>query len=123
MNLITRLQKNIAKIEANGDDCLASLISLANLLNYCHKDFWNKNDEDLLQMLQSLYDSGDLTKVFEDHEFYAGTINAMLARYGNPAICNTGVLRSFTVQEGVVVLDQIQQPEPAPVEPEPAPTE
>jgi hypothetical protein len=114
MNLTTKTQKQLAAVEAHGDTCLRSLISFAECLNRAHADFWNKSDDELQEFLQALLDDGNLANLFADHEFYANTTNYILQRYGSAPICNTGALKAFTIQNGVVVITQpiIAPPEP-----------
>jgi hypothetical protein len=124
MNLTTTTTRQIVAVEAHGETCLASLKSFAECLNRAHRDFWSKPDSELQPFLQALLDDGKLQELFDDHEFYAASTNAMLARYDSPAICNTGALRQFSIEDGVVVLTPI--PEPVPIiepttDPEPAP--
>lgn len=122
MNLTTTTQKQVHAIEIHGGTCLASLISFAECLNRAHKDFWAKPDSELQPFLQALLDDGKLQELFDDHEFYAASANAMLERYDSPAICNTGVLRQFSIEDGTVVLAPIALPEPEPIiEPLPEP--
>lgn len=111
MNLINNtIQKQIHAIEVNGDTCLASLKSFAECLNYAYRSFWEKTDDELQPFLQNLLDSGQLQSIFDDHEFYANTVNALLLRYGSTPICATGKLREFTVEEGIVNLTPILEP-------------
>ena len=124
MNLTTQTQRQLAAVEAQGDTCLRSLISFAECLNRAHFDFWNKPDDELQPFLQALLDDGNLETLFADHEYYATTTNAILTRYGSTPICNTGALRAFTIEDGVIVITPpevfVPNPEPNP-EPEPEP--
>jgi len=120
MNLTTTTQKQIHAVEQHGDTCLASLISFAECLNRAHRDFWAKPDDELQAFLQALLEAGQLQELFDDHEAYAASTNAMLTRYGSAPICATGALRAFTIEDGVVVLTPIPLPEPI-VEPIPEP--
>jgi hypothetical protein len=110
MNLTTKTQKQLASVEAHGDTCLRSLISFAECLNRAHADFWNKPDDELQTFLQALLDDGNLGDLFADHEFYANTTNGILQRYGAAAICKTGALRAFTIEDGVIVLTMPEEP-------------
>ena len=121
MNLTTTTTRQIVAVEQHGDTCLASLISFAECLNRAHQDFWAKPDNELQAFLQALLEAGQLQDLFQDHEFYAASTNAMLTRYGSAPICATGALRAFTIEDGVVVLTPIPLPEPEP-QPEPEPT-
>jgi hypothetical protein len=126
MNLTTTTQKQIHAVEQHGDTCLASLISFAECLNRAHRDFWAKPDDELQAFLQALLEAGQLQELFDDHEAYAASTNAMLARYGSTPICATGALRQFTIENSVVVLTPLPLPEPEPIiepapEPEPLP--
>ena len=116
MNLTTKTQKQLAAVEAHGDTCLFSLISFAECLNRAHKDFWTKPDDELQTFLQALLDDGNLETLFNDHEYYASSTNAMLQRYGYSPICTKGVLKPFTIEDGIIVITQ-----PVVVEPEPTP--
>jgi hypothetical protein len=118
MNLTTQTQRQLAAVEAHGDTCLRSLISFAECLNRAHADFWNKPDDELQEFLQVLLESGNMATLFADHEFYANTTNYILQRYGSAPICNTGALKAFTIEDGVIVITQ-----PVVVEPEPDLTE
>ena len=118
MNLTTTTQKQIHAVEQHGDTCLASLISFAECLNRAHRDFWAKPDDELQAFLQALLEAGQLQELFDDHEAYAASTNAMLTRYGSAPICATGALRAFTIKDGVVVLTPIPEPEPI-IEPAP----
>jgi hypothetical protein len=120
MNLTTTTTRQIVAVEQHGDTCLASLISFAECLNRAHRDFWAKPDDELQSFLQALLEAGQLQELFDDHEAYAQATNAMLTRYGSAPICVTGGLRAFTVEDGVVVLTPIPEPEPEPII-EPAP--
>jgi hypothetical protein len=120
MNLTTTTTRQIVAVEQHGDTCLASLISFAECLNRAHRDFWAKPDEELQAFLQALLEAGQLQDLFQDHEAYASSTNAMLTRYGSAPICATGALRAFTIEDGVVVLTPIPEPEPEP-EPQPEP--
>jgi hypothetical protein len=113
MNLTTKTQKQLAAVEAHGDTCLRSLISFAECLNRAHADFWNKPDDELQKFLQALLDDGNLTTLFEDHEYYATTTNSILQRYGVAPICNTGALKAFSIQDGIVTITQLAVIEPA----------
>ena len=104
MNLTTKTQKQLAAVEAHGDTCLRSLISFAECLNRAHKDFWAKPDDELQEFLQVLLESGNMATLFADHEFYANTTNYILQRYGSAPICNTGALKAFTIEDGVIVI-------------------
>ena len=119
MNLTTKTQKQLASVEAHGNTCLFSLISFAECLNRAHKDFWNKPDDELQTFLQALLDDGNLETLFTDHEFYANTTNSMLQRYGFNAICTKGILKPFTIENGVIVITQpiIEPPAPEIIEP------
>lgn len=119
MNLTTQTQRQLAAVEAHGDTCLRSLISFAECLNRAHADFWNKSDDELQKFLQALLDDGNLATLFADHEFYATTTNAILQRYGAAPICNTGALKAFTIEDGVIVITQpiIEPPTPDITEP------
>jgi hypothetical protein len=119
MNLTTKTQKQLAAVEAHGDTCLRSLISFAECLNRAHTDFWAKSDDELQAFLQALLDSGNLTTLFQDHEFYANTTNYILQRYGATSVCTTGALKQFTIENGVVVITQpiIEPPVPEITEP------
>ncbi len=73
-----------------------------------------------------MLDDGNLETLFNDHEYYASTTNAMLQRYGHSPICTKGVLKPFTIEDGVIVITQhvVVEPEPTPepeviVDPEP----
>ena len=114
MNLTTQTQRQLAAVEAHGDTCLRSLISFSECLNRAHKDFWAKSDDELQAFLQALLDSGNLTTLFQDHEFYANTTNSILQRYGASPVCTTGALKEFTIQNGVVVITQPIIAPPAP---------
>jgi hypothetical protein len=124
MNLTTKTQRQLAAVEAQGDTCIRSLISFAECLNRAHFDFWNKPDDELQPFLQALLDDGNLETLFADHEYYATTTNAILTRYGSAPICNTGALRAFTIEDGIIVITPpevfVPNPEPNP-EPEPEP--
>jgi hypothetical protein len=111
MNLTTTTQKQIHAVEAHGDTCLSSLISFAECLNRAHRDFWAKPDEELQTFLQALLEAGQLQELFDDHEAYAQATNAMLTRYGSAPICATGATRAFIIEDGVVVLTPIPEPE------------
>jgi hypothetical protein len=113
MNLTTKTQKQLAAVEAHGDTCVRSLISFAECLNRAHADFWSKPDDELQEFLQALFDDGNLATLFEDHEYYATTTNYILQRYGVSPICKTGVLKTFTIEGGVVVITQPVVIEPA----------
>jgi hypothetical protein len=122
MNLTTTTTRQIVAVEQHGDTCLASLKSFAECLNRAHRDFWAKPDDELQSFLQALLEAGQLQDLFQDHEAYAASTNAMLTRYGSAPICATGALRAFTIEDGVVVLTPIPEPQPEPQpEPEPAP--
>jgi hypothetical protein len=134
MNLTTTTTRQIVAVEQHGETCLASLKSFAECLNRAHRDFWSKPDSELQPFLQALLDDGKLQELFDDHEFYAASTNAMLERYDSPAICNTGALRAFSIEKGKVVMTPapepvvtfVPSPEPAPEplpEPEAAPAE
>jgi hypothetical protein len=116
MNLTTQTQRQLAAVEAHGNTCLRSLISFAECLNRAHADFWNKPDDELQEFLQALLDSGNMATLFADHEFYANTTNYILQRYGSTPVCQTGALKAFTIENGVIVITQ-----PVVIEPEPTP--
>jgi hypothetical protein len=121
MNLTTTTTRQIVAVEQHGDTCLSSLISFAECLNRAHRDFWAKPDEDLQAFLQALLEAGQLQELFDDHEAYASSTNAMLTRYNSAPICKTGALRQFTIENGAIVLTPIPEtvsPEPF-IEPEP----
>jgi hypothetical protein len=113
MNLTSKTQKQLAAVEAHGDTCVRSLISFAECLNRAHADFWSKADDELREFLQALLDDGNLATLFEDHEYYATTTNNMLQRYGVTQVCKSGVLKPFTIENGVVIITQ-----PVVIEPE-----
>jgi len=121
MNLTTKTQKQLAAVEAHGDTCLRSLISFAECLNRAHADFWNKPDDELQKFLQALLDDGNLGVLFADHEYYALSTNAILQRYKAAPICRTGVLKAFTIEDGVVIVTPpiIEPPTPDIIEPTP----
>ena len=114
MNLTTKTQKQLAAVEAHDTTCVRVLITLAECLNRAHADFWAKSDDELQDFLQALLDDNNLVNLFEDHEFYATTTNNMLQRYGVASVCKTGVLKPFTIENGLVVITQ-----PVIIEPEP----
>jgi hypothetical protein len=111
MNLTSKTQKQLAAVESQGDTCLASLSTFAKCLNRAHFDFWNKPDTELQEFLQALYDDGNMETLFADHEYYAETTNSMLARYGANSICNSGALRQFTIEDGVIVITPTEESE------------
>jgi hypothetical protein len=124
MNLTTTITRQIVAVEQHGDTCLSSLISFAECLNRAHRDFWAKPDAELQAFLQALLEAGQLQELFDDHEAYAASTNAMLTRYGSAPICATGATRAFTIEDGNVVLTPIPEPEPEPepiIEPAPEP--
>jgi hypothetical protein len=104
MNLTTQIQRQLAAVEAQGTTCLRSLISFAECLNRTHFDFWNKPDDELQRFLQALLDDGNLETLFADHQYYATSTNNILTRYGSSPICNTGTLKKFTIEDGVIVI-------------------
>jgi len=110
MNLTTTLQRQVHAIEQHGQSCLATLSGFAEYLNRAHRDFWSKSDEELQPFLQALLDAGQLETLFAHHEFYATSTNAMLACYGSAPICNTGILRAFSVSDGQIILTQLEEP-------------
>jgi len=110
MTLTTTIQRQIHSVEQHGNFCLASIVSFAECLNRAHRDFWNKSDEELQPFLQALLNAGQLETLFADHEFYATSTNAMLVRYGSAPICNTGILRAFSVADGQIILTQLEEP-------------
>jgi len=99
----TQGEKDIITLQAGINRALRAVITAKDELNRAHAETWSLPEDRLIIILQSLYDSGKLIEMFENHYIAATAINTILdsVEYvGNRAIAKAA--KEIAVEDGQV---------------------
>lgn len=99
----TQTESNIEELDKFAQAIENSINSTINLLNLSHSYLWNLPDEQLINVLQWLYDKGMIEETFNKHYQIATAVNG-LANIGNMQTAKDSKGREFTIDNGIISL-------------------
>jgi hypothetical protein len=110
----TQTQKDIDQIEKLADNTIRALKTAVSSLNNSFDYFWNLPEERLINVLNSLIESGILQSIFDKHAETAQSINSILQSNGVLDVsCKTIIPKLFTIGEsGVTIVRPVIEEEP-----------
>ena len=122
MNIIpkSQLQTDLDEINEAAKTVTLLLSSCANALNRSYAALWNLPDDRLTEVLQSLYDNGNLYNVFSNPQLMAASINQVLNSVEAQGVrAKDAAPRQFDIISDKVVLQPVllaeaEMPQPTP---------
>ena len=105
----TPLQKNIEKIEEANRTTLLAVSSAISALNNSYRLFWGLPENELLELLQHLYENEKLQEVFINHFTAASALNTIrnAGGFGGPTAI-AAAAREIEVNDGVVSFVEVE---------------
>lgn len=113
MNIIpkSQLQTDIDSINNAAQIVTLLLLSCVNALNKSYNTLWSLPDDRLTEVLQSLYDNGELNNVFSNHQLIASAINQVLNNVQTDGTkAKDTAPRQFDIVNGKIVLHPVPLP-------------
>ena len=115
----TQTQTDLDNLEKRVQKATQALTYCASQLNNAYDSVWNLPDDRLQALLQSMVDSGKFQEVFGVHAKAAAYINELLLDAGSSEIAKENAGREYTIENGVVTVAPLPEPEVIELEPEP----